>query len=328
MALVRLPKIGWGVAQANTLALLIDTSIAYPALREGSLFAKSPAGEEDSIITGTDQFLGFNARWIPNSDIAAPYPQTGWDGTYGWNSFLRWAWQKNIFYWYADRYAVLNWLAVGDANWTNVNAATRTPTALWVNGAPLDLISDTSGVSQSYYTRNAVMFIAGATAKTVTVWVCAGTTQAASGSSFRLYDVTAAAYRFQANIRWTGAVPNVTMGGGSLISQSLVGVTALGSVYQLTFASTAITIGNTHQILAMPAEIAAEQGNIYMGNVQAWDDALVRPVNPPGAVIAQPCLLTTPAVLADLQNMTLEEDGTSMLPVVIRATDDTPFMGY
>lgn len=96
-------KITWGAAFANTLniAYPLDDWRSYSTFREGSEFAQSFSGIEDSWITGTDYVLEATVRWIPTSNTTTPLA-TGWDGATGFQSFLEWARQKNQFRYFPD----------------------------------------------------------------------------------------------------------------------------------------------------------------------------------------------------------------------------------
>lgn len=321
----RLPKIAWGTGLVNTLNLMIDTPLAYPAPRAGSAWLAGEDGSEDGITYGTDQYLSAVARWIGSADVTAPVALSGWDGAYGWNSFLRWAWQKNPFSWYADRALLFSSLTVGDAAWTNVGGATRTQGALTQNGVPLDLIIDTSTGAQQFYRYTPFPTFSAATSTKIFTWWCAvGTAQAAGGWRVQLQDSTAGAARLQLVITWSSGVPVPSVLNGTLLSMVAVG----GGVYQFTCAATGVIAANAHYFQILPASNTADMGNVYVGYVQAWDDGIVRPLNPAGMPVAQSCFLDTPTTLSDMQNMTVEDDGSFALPFIIRAADDTPFRGY
>lgn len=103
----RYPRITWGAAFANTLELAspLERALNYPRPREGSEFTDAPSGSWDSWIVGTDHLLEGVVRWIPATDMTAPFVATGWNGATGWRAFLEWAWQGNAFRWIYDRTA-------------------------------------------------------------------------------------------------------------------------------------------------------------------------------------------------------------------------------
>ena len=98
-----IPRITWGTSFANTLNIGIPVeALNYSLPGEGSEFARSPAGEADAWVYGTDEFLEVTVRWIPITDTTVPEVATGWDGTTGWREFLEWAREMNIFRWIPD----------------------------------------------------------------------------------------------------------------------------------------------------------------------------------------------------------------------------------
>lgn len=107
MAAGQIPKVTWGAAFANTweLGYPLDVVLAYSQPREGSEFAKSPSGEEDSWITATDYFLQGLSRWIPIANGTTPDGTTitGWDGATGVDSALIFLRAKNVGRFFPDR---------------------------------------------------------------------------------------------------------------------------------------------------------------------------------------------------------------------------------
>jgi hypothetical protein len=93
---LKVPKILWGAAFANTLTLPypLDGMIAGPEPRAGSETAQAPSGVEDAWTIGTDYVLEADARWIP---------QSLWDGATGFAAFLTWARDKNVLRFYPDK---------------------------------------------------------------------------------------------------------------------------------------------------------------------------------------------------------------------------------
>lgn len=104
MAAGDLPKFVWGDALENTLLIgqPLDNVSAYEEPREGSDWAKVSSGVEDAWITGWDQFLAADWRWVPATDSADP-PATGWDGSAGVRAFLRWMRDKNVARFHPDK---------------------------------------------------------------------------------------------------------------------------------------------------------------------------------------------------------------------------------
>ncbi len=102
MARGETPKITWGAGFVNTLTLgyPLQNAVAYSEPREGSEFTMGPSGEEDSWITGTNQYLEGGAAWIPAADGGGV---TGWDGATGFRAFLESARAKNDFKFFPDK---------------------------------------------------------------------------------------------------------------------------------------------------------------------------------------------------------------------------------
>lgn len=98
-----LPKITWGAAFANTLAIgyPLDGVLAGSEPRAGFETAQAASGVEDSWDAGTDYVLEADVRWIPQVDTVTP-AATGWDGTTGFRAFLEWAQRKNQIRFYPD----------------------------------------------------------------------------------------------------------------------------------------------------------------------------------------------------------------------------------
>ena len=104
MARTTQPSILWGTSFANTLTLsLFDNAVCYPMPGEGSEWVDLPGSSHDSWITGTDQILEGDARYIPTTNETSPFTATGWDGSTGWREFLEWAWAGNAFRWVYDK---------------------------------------------------------------------------------------------------------------------------------------------------------------------------------------------------------------------------------
>lgn len=100
------PKIVWGAGYASTLSLgtALDGAKAYSKPREGSETAQTVSGVEDAWVTGYDQYLEGDVRWIPITAgvTAQGTSMSGWDGTAGFRAFLEWAWAKNKARFYPD----------------------------------------------------------------------------------------------------------------------------------------------------------------------------------------------------------------------------------
>ncbi|MHC4704950.1 MAG: hypothetical protein ACYTFQ_30745, partial [Planctomycetota bacterium] len=58
---------------AIAFGLWLDDAMAFSQPRDGSQVAKTTAGVEDAWITGTDEFLLGNVRWVYPTDQATPH---------------------------------------------------------------------------------------------------------------------------------------------------------------------------------------------------------------------------------------------------------------
>lgn len=176
--------------------------------------------------------------------------------------------------------------------WTAVGTPTRTPAAKTCGALSLDLIGDDDPAAGEYYQQT--IGFTGNAAKAVSIYVAAGTIQAAGGSFVQLRDATAAANRLLGTVTFSGAgVPSVAMTTGTLARSVALG----NGVYRLEFKTTAVTAANTNNILVGGAVVAGEQGNIYAGGVQA-ENAIS-----PSSYIQQTTVSLTRA--ADLFSVTL-----------------------
>jgi hypothetical protein len=99
----KVPKILWGAAFANTLAIgyWLDNTAAGDEPRPGSEVVQAPSGIEEAWTIGTDFLLTGEVRYIPPTDTATPVA-TGWDGATGFRAFLAWARDKNVIRFYPD----------------------------------------------------------------------------------------------------------------------------------------------------------------------------------------------------------------------------------
>ena len=104
MALADIPKITWGTSFANTLNIgfPLDSPRAWNDPREGSEWEVFPSGVRDAWLTGSDEYLAADIRWIPGATTADPVA-TGWDGATGFQAFLVWARDMNKFRFYPDK---------------------------------------------------------------------------------------------------------------------------------------------------------------------------------------------------------------------------------
>lgn len=98
---LRTPAITWGAGFSNTITIQypVDRWSAYSAPREGSDTVVTMSGLESAWILGWDYYLEAEVRWIPT--VTTP-DATGWEGSTGWDAFLRFAKEKNEFRWHPD----------------------------------------------------------------------------------------------------------------------------------------------------------------------------------------------------------------------------------
>lgn len=97
MARGQIPKFTWGSGFVNTLNIgyQLDSVITYRKPREGSERQRARSGVGDAWDAGTDYILEATVRWIPAANGTNP-TQTGWDGSTGFDAFLRYAWDPSV----------------------------------------------------------------------------------------------------------------------------------------------------------------------------------------------------------------------------------------
>ncbi len=179
------------------------------------------------------------------------------------------------------------------SGWTPSGSPTRTGAALSAGGCILDLLADTSGAVTQYYLRN--LAFTGNGQKVIAVEYSKGTINAASGSQFKLRDQTAATDRLVVNVSWSGTVPTVSVPTGSLLLTESLG----GGVYRSTFLTTAVTAANTNELDVAPALTNTDQGNLYVGIVNAWDAATIQLVYDSGFTAVFPVIYPANTLPAD-----------------------------
>lgn len=89
MAAGEVPALIWGASYANTFEAdyPIDNATTWPDPREGSDHQRVSSGEEDAWITGWNQYLEGDWRWLDAS---------AWDGATGFEAALQWLWEGNV----------------------------------------------------------------------------------------------------------------------------------------------------------------------------------------------------------------------------------------
>jgi hypothetical protein len=100
-------------------------------------------------------------------------------------------------------------------------------------------------------------------------YVSEGSVSAASGTTIRLWDVTAATARGGVLLTWSSGVPSVSAVGGATVGLVQVGP-SLWRVWAII--TSGIVTGNSNRIEILPATTAAQQGDVYVGGVQ-YEDA-------------------------------------------------------
>lgn len=148
--------------------------------------------------------------------------------------------------------------------WTAVGTPTRVAGALTCGVLSLDLIGDDSAAAVEGYVQT--IGFTGNAVKGIALYLSAGTIQAASGMRIQLSDDTAAVNRLLAVVTFSAAgVPSAVMTNGTFLRTVALG----NAVYRLEFTTTAVTAANLNNLYLLGAHVAAEQGNVYLGGVQA-----------------------------------------------------------
>lgn len=102
---LKVPKINWGTSSgsfANTLTFAFPLDNPVPPWsepREGSVTAQVESGESDAWIVGFDYYVAGTVTGIPGVDAGGI---TGWDGSAGWDAFLRTASGQMPFRYFPD----------------------------------------------------------------------------------------------------------------------------------------------------------------------------------------------------------------------------------
>ncbi len=89
----------------------LDNANSFGIPQPGSQFARTPGGVEDAWISGTDQHLRGQVRWIPSDVQSNPRVSSPWNGDgevagvpVGWDHFLNvFARDKQTFLWIPNR---------------------------------------------------------------------------------------------------------------------------------------------------------------------------------------------------------------------------------
>ena len=159
--------------------------------------------------------------------------------------------------------------------WSATGSPTRSAAAKTCGTVNLDLIGDDAGGALEYYSQT--ITFTGSAVKSISIHAAAGTIQAAGGWLLELFDSTAGADRLLGTLTWTsGGVPSVTMSTGVYLGYERLG----NGVYRLHFQTTSVTATNTNILLVGGARVTNEQGNVYVGGVQAENAVYAGPYIP------------------------------------------------
>lgn len=152
--------------------------------------------------------------------------------------------------------------------WAAVGTPTRSAAAAVCGVVSLDLIGDDDGGALEGYTQTVTF--TGDAVKAVSCLIRQGTS---TSTVIRLRDTSAGADRLLAAVTWSGGLPVVTMTTGTGLGYQTLVDASSSSVFQLWFATSAVTAANTNSLQVYPATNAAlataSTGNVYAGGVQA-----------------------------------------------------------
>lgn len=154
----------------------------------------------------------------------------------------------------------------GNVAWVVSGTPTRSAAAKRLGSVVMDLLGDDDAAGYEYYQQT--MTFTGNAVKAVSFYFAQGTS---TSTRVLVYDGTAAAYRLDMAVAWSGGVPVVTMDTGTHL-----GTDNLGSgVFRLRLATTSVTAANTNTLFVQPANYAGAgadptlTGTIYIGGVMA-----------------------------------------------------------
>lgn len=156
------------------------------------------------------------------------------------------------------------------STWGANNSPTRVAGAAKAGDLSLDLIGDSSGAATAFYDQSVTLV--GNGTKVVSIAVKQGPSSPAGGSMVFLSDFTAPADRMNAVITWSGGLPVVTMSAGTHLSSELKRLA--NGIFILALQAPGVVATNTNVIRVTPAQILAQQGNIYAGGVMVEDAPL------------------------------------------------------
>lgn len=177
------------------------------------------------------------------------------------------------------------------ATWAATNAPTRVAAAARAGDVALDLIGDNSAVNSSYYTQQ--VFFVGNGTKVVSLYVKKGTAPAASGSLVFLSDFSAPADRYNGVLTFdVNGVPQLNTITGTYLVRDAVKLA--NGIWIIPLQAPGVIAANNNFVRVVPAQVAGEQGNIYVGGVSGEDNPAMSSLMPTlGAVSARSAELVT-----------------------------------
>lgn len=164
--------------------------------------------------------------------------------------------------------------------WEANNAPTRVAAAERIGDIPLDLLGDNSGVTTAFY--NQPVPVVGNGTKTLSLIVKKGTIPAAGGSLVFLSDFDAPADRASAVLTFdVNGVPTLTPTVGTALVRDYERLER--GAWMIALQAPGVLAANNNVVRVTPAQVAAQQGNVYVGGVQVEDNPTPSSRIPTGA---------------------------------------------
>lgn len=156
------------------------------------------------------------------------------------------------------------------AYWGANNGPTRAAAAVRAGDVALDLIGDASGAATAFYDQ-AVPVVGNGT-KTLSLFVKKGPNPAAGGSLVFLSDFTAPADRANAVLTFdVNGVPTLTPTAGTALVRDYALLE--NGIWRIAITAPGVLAANNNVVRVTPAQVLAEQGNVYVGGIQVEDNA-------------------------------------------------------
>lgn len=307
------PRIIWGddYDRQLTIAYPLDSVISRGDVRDASETKTTTEGDEDAWLTGTDEVLEGDVRWIPQTGSVAP-SATGYDD--GWREFLRWSRRKNVIRFYPDGRNQLDSPAMnvdsdGDGvvdDWpaSGIPVGVTCSFAFESGSQTIHVTTNTNTGSAFVNIGQNQMLIPGAVSMSLSADMKGdAVTNSAFGYTqmgWRKADGSALSYSTSEGIRDTS---------GSIVRLGISAAIPSGAISVSIFNSVSIGAGGTGQWW--------------------WSNVLLEytPVTSSG-FIDNPgyteCYLEDPMV----GTPAIEPDGTRKMHMVLRSKDDSAFTGY